>query len=1214
MSNSMDFNQAFIGSLRHVRHTDDFVRVIKSQSLSGSPLQIFENEINKLIQSAASAPQKMMSQKFSVIDTRSYLGEIKGSIDTVLLFFNSDVGKNIFNNQKLAEVRLKLSTELELTGKQIENELRANDFDTSSFKGVQLRQMTEIAQKIQSDPKIMNDPLKIKEIQKKFIYLTHAAPEEITYLHKLIVVNSFSPHGIKLVAYTQLLLVLPKENRGMIFAQIIENNFLSSLESFKQFPSRFLNLPIANQKLLAHLMIEKAGEGAKIQSFLSLIINHFCKEKNLSQLLQELKEDPKFFDDLLKTLNSAIQPSHGQKLIERYFEDANLFKKCLNLSVENPYALEILWKEPSLRQQFENFTLSQYHHEMPLLISLISVGETPLVSNIFKLLEDTVEHKDRIFLNLLDLCKGGYIKEAEGLLEKFYQSSNLEEKEFIYQIILQGDSQVGGAIKNLLILYEKNPLDSLLKEFHLNGFTPMNLNLLLMATRGHQAIVADIIESLNQPSIENVKKRVLNEAINHGDIELASVLYKDTQQRVWSWVENCSFPLTAIQLRQLYTVHSDLSMFKEDSQEVLSNEIRKLIANEKQSERFFEKLTCIQLGLIDRPTLGLVINLNVQEVVSNRLMNEWKNAKNNPKEIENVIIKTILSYSGELNPKLIESLQKTSFYKSLIEQVDSERSAQIERVLNAFSINSEMTLRLSACQVPKKGSFMHQLMLRELNLPVQGQLKRRDMYQIIIHGLMTPTRQGKVGSCFATAYVREQERWTDGLKQILEDYISIINQGELKRTVGPLTRNFPMNRQILESDLFKGENYLNKVREFTVASMGVSVNNELKNRFLKEYRITGNLYQFIEKKLSSNPLKEQILENLKQISMNWAKQNIITNFSPLKTFPNTDSLGVWILADKKTGELIESVQSYKKVHESCLAHVVNDLREQFPEQSLEIKKIFSQININAVDCEKKENGFPWISSKGGGQTFVVSQRYEQRNVYHLSREKIFSHKQFIERISSFYHGFSNEVQRTASKDSLFALGCDNPEFSHAFSVTLKGFYDSENKIDQWMNDHSILHSKLLNTQIPNDLKKKLFQNLKQMMSSSHPLLFQDENIKNLMQLETMGQIWDNLKKIALINGCDLKEIQQMEEKINSVLFKNFNIWNTFGHPLILIDSNYQDNPKWAVGMSVGSSQFSIHRLSSEENFINIFPSHNLINHPFEFRHFIPIPNSFDLIR
>ena len=83
--------------------------------------------------------------------------------------------------------------------------------------------------------------------------------------------------------------------------------------------------------------------------------------------------------------------------------------------------------------------------------------------------------------------------------------------------------------------------------------------------------------------------------------------------------------------------------------------------------------------------------------------------------------------------------------------------------------------------------------------------------QIMLSGLLCPTRQSQMGSCFATSIVIQQDTYAMGLRQKLEDFLMMMAKGALTRSNKNLTMDYPVYvEDLLRETLMDDDHLLNR--------------------------------------------------------------------------------------------------------------------------------------------------------------------------------------------------------------------------------------------------------------------------------------------------------------------------------------------------------------------------------------------------------------------
>ena len=137
--------------------------------------------------------------------------------------------------------------------------------------------------------------------------------------------------------------------------------------------------------------------------------------------------------------------------------------------------------------------------------------------------------------------------------------------------------------------------------------------------------------------------------------------------------------------------------------------------------------------------------------------------------------------SGEIDASLIPALRNSKVIKAL--NLDANTKKHIFHVLSVMEEDPEFSLRLKAATLPPDGSPGSRIIRQMLHVPSDVKLNQQHVRQVLLSALLTPTRQAAIGSCFATSLVIQQDSYPMGLKQKLEDLLSLTAYGKVTRSV-----------------------------------------------------------------------------------------------------------------------------------------------------------------------------------------------------------------------------------------------------------------------------------------------------------------------------------------------------------------------------------------------------------------------------------------------
>lgn len=1263
MSDGLDINKKMFESLPNIQSSQDFNKKIldsaPSSSSNATPVKIFKGEIKKMVDFAETVSRgELAASDLTKSQAMTRVSGVIESVDKTIQFLKSPVGQSVFQSSgNKGESRLRLLEQLELSRTVLEASVgsvgsaaKVDDFDfdldslvevtipeyapdLSEYSGIQLAQMERIVGHLERTPDLFLDD-RIRRGVNLLGSFSEEHPEVITHLDRLL------PRGTPIedvvpvfLAYTRLLALTttPDSDRSMI-ARFVNKHSGRDHKWFTSFANGFCALPVEKQAAIAQLIQQESASNSSYHYLNDLVALLTVIPGDSQPLLRELTDDSQFRDDFFRTANNtSVSYEDGTVDVDKTFTYAVLpamvespadrlaqRKECFHIAAGHPKALDRVMRDDELYNGLRGIRSGEHRAMLPTLLGLLDADRPMLVKDLVRLIE---QGDDLTAANLLDMCKGGYINEAETLLLMKTSPINNDTRMLADQLLLNAGAKRGSAIRAVIAMYEQGTNGALLDRIRTRGINDINLNVLLLASRGHSALADKTLALFDKRTVTQ-GEMVLRNLVARGELELAVAIDSEPGNLLWSWIDKMPpEKVNNLNIRQLYAISREVARFDPTSQARLNGEISSVLARTERVDAFSKALASIHLGLMENPKKGIQANLNIAYIIEERLARALKveNERNNGfANAANVTASAIMSAYGEINPIHVDALTGLDSFKELMAQFDPEQVAQIHRVLDACKANADFTMRLRQAKIPPPGSPMHAVIVKSLSLPRGAKLTRSHINEVMISGLMTPTRQAGIGSCFATSYVMQQEKSVEGMRQILEDYVQLLNTQKLVRVEGVRVADYTANIDPSFMDKFKGEHYLNRVREFTMASMGVVQEMGLIDTFKGYYKVGGSLNSILKLRLHDVPDSQAILELCTRAAGEWAAANVKIEYAPMGAIPGKpDSLGAWILTNNER-EPIRNREQYLGLHESCLQYVADKIKEAFPDISEAIQRaVFghggaAELEYNATLSEESESGYPWISSLGGNQP-LVAHHYEGGRPIYSKHEFVSNAADALEKCAASFFEGSEHLQELVreSPDMLMPLAFAN----HALSLDPKQISQmSQAERSRWMENNKRLHQNLMQTRMSDADKSAIIGQLATTVQGSRSTQFLNKDLPALRKAETVGAFWKNLEAAALRDGCALDDVGALEAVVLNRLFANPALWSKFGNTLVLMDNNYYGAPKWGVGVGLGPSALAFHRLNAGGEFRRVENPQTFENRAWAFRQFTSSPSPFDLVQ
>ncbi len=282
--------------------------------------------------------------------------------------------------------------------------------------------------------------------------------------------------------------------------------------------------------------------------------------------------------------------------------------------------------------------------------------------------------------------------------------------------------------------------------------------------------------------------------------------------------------------------------------------------------------------------------------------------------VSRAIAFTLLTQSGDINVGAIKALEDSKTFKELT--IKPSVRAHLKRTLDTLKNHSSFGMRLSEATVPLEGSQSDQLIRRMLKIREGAEITPLHVQEVILSSLLWPTRQSAIGSCYATNLIIQMQTSTEGLFQLLEDYLSLTSSSCLKRRK-PRGDNTTVTYPLFASELaehatFQGDHLLSRAHEYTVASTGQR--GSALSIYNAEFYLgkAFPLHNQLKKVLKENTLVDLDNELMEALQTEFFRQYKVI-FLPFESDPtNKENLGANVLTNRKTGKQISSLNEYKK--------------------------------------------------------------------------------------------------------------------------------------------------------------------------------------------------------------------------------------------------------------------------------------------------------------
>lgn len=184
----------------------------------------------------------------------------------------------------------------------------------------------------------------------------------------------------------------------------------------------------------------------------------------------------------------------------------------------------------------------------------------------------------------------------------------------------------------------------------------------------------------------------------------------------------------------------------------------------------------------------------------------------------------LVTAEGQINVDIIPFIRFSNSYQTL----SAFEKGYADFVFRELEKGSSICERLHLARAPKPNSFQASLIRHSLDIREHRPLKDREAQKTVLMALLSLSRQkGNARTCFSTAFGINQSWSSEGIQQIFEDYLSIMNVGYLARATNVSNHQVVKDLPVLfDENSFREylveDNWLMRCREYTIASFGTN--------------------------------------------------------------------------------------------------------------------------------------------------------------------------------------------------------------------------------------------------------------------------------------------------------------------------------------------------------------------------------------------------------
>lgn len=701
---------------------------------------------------------------------------------------------------------------------------------------------------------------------------------------------------------------------------------------------------------------------------------------------------------------------------------------------------------------------------------------------------DNSEFRNR----MLDLIGNGEIKLATDLV-RLSKIPHAKSEPLIKNLLANTSIETASMANSLLQLKKtKHPIVKWVETQPSDQiFAPLSAALLILHAQGDEELLPVVLSMAEKREDERtVHEKTILKWVENGFYSLARDFLKNGKEDFWQNMISLNLPSHKIQmLRNLNVSLAALTHFTPREAAFIESVALKLVSepNKDVEQLANEWLSLFQLISNDPKVIEKIRNSPNWDIAKEILTSDvatnptyymqvigslpgWTKLPNLRNEktfagVANSIAKAVVTPSGGINTHLIPYIIKqleTLMNKSSTPHYHREHLLFVLKQLQQEHYFGD---RLEKLGLPPKNSSQHRLLvsLCGANYTVQ------DVRAATLGALLTPLRQGAVGSCFGTAIAIQMSSSPDGLKQSFEDFLSIITHGSLTRK-NPSTNisvSYPM---IYDSERFKAlfpyDNHLMRVREFTISSMGgeswKAARKGAERGGLLMQRVNPAFLNRLGKfKGSLSPLErdawnklEAKIPSIDKLFSDTLLSNMACRYLGFVKRAGTNEAGGWAIVDTRTEEpLIASRANLENLFLFCLQEVKKQIPQVLDSNEKRlIEKLFDEqlphdirsdqflIDILGIAMGQIPTFFGFDRSEirnnaltitGGGDERYVLQTYHKGVV--ASRNILPEHAHPLQRLSQYINRMSPKERDEASSNPHLLV----PMFAPGHTMNLK---------------------------------------------------------------------------------------------------------------------------------------------------------------------------------
>lgn len=769
------------------------------------------------------------------------------------------------------------------------------------------------------------------------------------------------------------LVVLYKSNRPLAILIIKNYDHLFTAKDIDE----MIKDPILQKGI--QMILERQREGEIFNSLFQLFKSrlHLLRD---GPIVSAILKYPQFVQHLNAHLRGIIGDFDYWGTLPRLLEvnEAEVIR-LFELTTGHREAFKQLFPLLAMGQKLEllNWEAGKYPHDLERALVLLDNGHKDLVQELLTLskTDESLAHR------LLDMAHAQYIPEVKELLHlnSYNPGSPLTLKLLRlagskHAVIISVVLPLITKEQRLIDLFLMGPLDQIPVPF---------LRIMTLRVRGEKDLADQTLRLYYSPEIEcPVYEIMALQAILDGYFTLARDLLKN---KGLPYLQKGDEPPAPHILQKVHELTHDILVMEQGA--IKADDAGKLSKLREFALRFSldaknEKIISAWVGKVqfllqhNITRLSQILAIPDWQKVDQKawdiaadvdaalsaLLKEEKDAKLEANDaaaqkataLSLAFARCVMTPSGFINTEVIDHLKRHAALNGL-EPYLAEHIVAVLDVLKDPDLN-ERIQKLKQVPCPSRQRV---IIAKFLQLPEGKPLSVRDGRLAILSALLWPLRQNLTGSCFATSQIIRLSSTSNGLKQLLEDLMTLFGKGFVKRRSPEhkhAVKEYPLVcASASEMAQFKYDNPVSRTLEYSLSTLATSNVSILQTRISRmwdaffEEQIAEGLAAF-KGVLKSN--HEQLAKAVHKCFVGNLSRSYTMVYNGFARNPVTNETGAWQLVDSLTSEPLKNPGVMQRIFDHTYKSTQEELAKGYEEDSKVIQELFERFLPSAVKSSK----------------------------------------------------------------------------------------------------------------------------------------------------------------------------------------------------------------------------------------------------------------------